>query len=52
MTHTSNENEKVVEEDKAVFNLDEVDSNDLSDEIFDIVDANAPPIAQIMKEVC
>jgi hypothetical protein len=52
MTNTSNEKERVVEENKAVFNFDKVDDNELSDEILDMVEANAPPIVQVMKEVC
>jgi hypothetical protein len=52
MTNNSNENERVVEENEAVFNLDKVDDNELSDEILDMVEANAPPIVQVMKEVC
>lgn len=51
MTNTSNEKERVVEENKAVFNFDKVDDNELSDEILDMVEANAPPIVQVMKEL-
>lgn len=51
MTGSSSNDERVIEETNANFKLEEIEDDELSDEILDFVEANAPPIMLVMREV-